>query len=901
MIFKTLFTPKWKHPKLATRLNAVEQLDSSQSKDLQILNQLAFSDESVEVRRKALTKLNDIKIWWQAFKEEQEHSIKEMAEKQVMNAVLNQNDSLPAQCRTDYIDRCGRPQVLEKLALTDSDLALRLKLLKRLAKANLIETAFNEADEAFQLQLMDLIEQYSLLRTVKNKAQGQAAAVIADKLEAQKLAKEMPPKVEKEVQLILAKLNALREKNDYLAVKADAIALYDAWNNLELQWLATEQKETFKEKFRLLETKLEQKIASLAAAYEQEQQRIEQANEIKAQQAALNDALAQLEAKIETAMADLSHQQLEQLQQMQRNCDALLKITPNVAADVQQRYQGFAKKVALLPEVISAVAAINQQLNAYSALVVPADQASLETAQQAFSQWQNDTKQSINALPKELVANYRKPFNSLVKQWQEQVAPISQELVQLQTQCHKKLKDLKRLINQGRFNVAFGVFKGMDQLYQELTPSYQETLQKEYQQVEEQLANAKDWQQYVGEPKREALIEELKEFVQTQCTDPKARAEQVKKFRSQWNELGKTISEQDKQNGEIFNQLVEAAFVPCREYFAEQEAIRAQNIIEREAIISKMQALHSQLESTEFDLKAVESEFNKLTKAWRSAGSVETKAFKPLLESYKVAERPITTAIRTMHRTHAEQKAELVAQAKLLVESDDVFSAANEIKELQKKWKTIGFAGNKQEPELWQRFRAYNDELFAKRDTYKSEQDERNIALTAQWLNELAQLREAFNEISQNKSQLVELQQQLATFTAQVGSDSKKVQEGITTLNQLIENAISTINSKQVSENYHALFAALEQNEAPQERWIKKVSTHLTREQLLVRIEILSQVPSATTNETLRMSEQVAMLNERMSGQELDRDQLLLLWVNQGELTDAHREQLTVLKQLYTA
>ena len=901
MIFKTLFTPKRKHPKLATRLNAVEQLDSSQSKDLQILNQLAFSDESVEVRRKALTKLNDIKIWWQAFKEEQEHSIKEMAEKQVMNAVLNQNDSLPAQCRTDYIDRCGRPQVLEKLALTDSDLALRLKLLKRLAKANLIETAFNEADEAFQLQLMDLIEQYSLLRTVKNKAQGHAAAVIADKLEAQKLAKEMPPKVEKEVQLILAKLNALREKNDYLAVKADAIALYDAWNNLELQWLATEQKETFKEKFRLLETKLEQKIASLAAAYEQEQQRIEQANEIKAQQAALNDALAQLEAKIETAMADLSHQQLEQLQQMQRNCDALLKITPNVAADVQQRYQGFAKKVALLPEVISAVAAINQQLNAYSALVVPTDQASLETVQQAFSQWQNDTKQSINALPKELVANYRKPFNALVKQWQEQVAPISQELVQLQTQCHKKLKDLKRLINQGRFNVAFGVFKGMDQLYQGLTPSYQETLQKEYQQVEEQLANAKDWQQYVGEPKREALIEELKEFVQTQCTDPKARAEQVKKFRSQWNELGKTISEQDKQNGEIFNQLVEAAFVPCREYFAEQEAIRAQNIIEREAIISKMQALHSQLESTEFDLKAVESEFNKLTKAWRSAGSVETKAFKPLLESYKVAERPITTAIRTMHRTHAEQKAELVAQAKLLVESDDVFSAANEIKELQKKWKTIGFAGNKQEPELWQRFRAYNDELFAKRDTYKSEQDERNVALTAQWLNELAQLREAFNEISQNKSQLVELQQQLATFTAQVGSDAKKVQEGITTLNQLIENAISTINSKQVSENYHALFAALEQNEAPQERWIKKVSTHLTREQLLVRIEILSQVPSATTNETLRMSEQVAMLNERMSGQELDRDQLLLLWVNQGELTDAHREQLTVLKQLYTA
>ena len=69
MIFKHLFTPKWKHPKNQVRLAAVERLDTE--RDVSILNSIALEDSSAEIRKKALNKVNDIVLWWQAYKQDQ--------------------------------------------------------------------------------------------------------------------------------------------------------------------------------------------------------------------------------------------------------------------------------------------------------------------------------------------------------------------------------------------------------------------------------------------------------------------------------------------------------------------------------------------------------------------------------------------------------------------------------------------------------------------------------------------------------------------------------------------------------------------------------------------------------------------------------------------------------------
>ncbi|OUL57007.1 DUF349 domain-containing protein [Pseudoalteromonas ulvae] len=899
MIFKTLFTPKWKHPKLAIRLGALEKLDCKQSKDHDILNQLAFSDEAVEVRKKALTKLNNMTSWWQAFKQEQEQSIKELAEKQIMSAVLNADQSLPAEHRIDYIDRCNKNTVLEKLALNDQDDLLRLKLLKRLAKPSLIETAFQQANEQFQVKLLDLIEQYQLIKSVKNKAKPAALKLIEEKVAEAKLAKEMPVKITKEVTLILAKLNALRDKNDYLQVKDEAIALYEQWNQLELVWLDNESKEQFKNKFRTLEQKLEKKITTLGEAYHLAEQKAAELREIAAQQQVLAQALSQFEDKMSTVLDDLLSHNVSALNDMARHTEALLKMTPQVDAQSQTRFEQLAAILAELPETMATLEAFNQQLAKFSTVEIPNDVAQYDDATLAYQSWHKQSKVLLKQLPRTFNASAKKQLKMLEQQWHTAIEPLKGPLELSKNQCHKKLKDLRRLINQGRFNVAFGVFKGMHEIYQTLTPNYQQQLEKDYQHVADELSKAKDWQEYVGAPKREALIEELKLLVQTACHDPKVRAEEVKTFRRQWNDLGKIVSDQDKQNAEIFNQLVESAFTPCREFFAEQEKERSVNFAARQAIIDKLQALTVEIEQPEFDIKHVESQFNKLLKQWRTAGSVDAKAYKNLLDAYKSAERPISTAIRTMHRSNAELKAQVVSQAKLLSESEDVFAACQEIKSLQQKWKTLGFAGNKQEPELWQKFRQYNDALFARRDESKAQHDQQVAKQSAELERELETLINVFESKVNDKGSLLELTDTLNLLQQRIDTQDKPLQGKVKQLLAAVNQAISTIDEQQLNANYDQLFAALEHGTAIPQHWQTSQPSSLTREQVFVRMEILSQVAEPKGDPAIRMTEQVALLAEKMSGEDTQLDALLVLWVNCGPLTDDDKHQLAFIKPLY--
>ena len=138
MIFKHLFTPKWKHPKQQVRLDAIEKLDTQ--RDASILNTLALEDSSAEIRRKALQKVNDLPLWWKAYKQDQ--ALKDIAEQQISNAVLNSESTLTPQIKSEYIERFAPVKTLEKLAFAEKELKVRVKLLKRLANPKLVEKAF---------------------------------------------------------------------------------------------------------------------------------------------------------------------------------------------------------------------------------------------------------------------------------------------------------------------------------------------------------------------------------------------------------------------------------------------------------------------------------------------------------------------------------------------------------------------------------------------------------------------------------------------------------------------------------------------------------------------------------------------------------------------------------------
>lgn len=890
MIFKHLFTPKWKHPKQQVRLDAIEKLDVV--RDVTILSTLALEDSSAEIRRKALQKVNDLPLWWKAYKQDQ--ALKDVAEQQISSAVLNSESSLSAQIKNEYIERFAPVKTLEKLAFAEKELQVRVKLLKRLANPKLIEKAFKEANEELQKQLVDLVITQQLTKALLKHAQGEAKDVLESHLENERLALEMPSQVENATRVILAKLNALRDKNDYAIVNSQAAELIAQWQALELKWLSEEHVKTLDAKYISITDKLDAHIATLKAQHEIEQQRL-------AQQQRQVLALATLEAlseEIENAL-QLGLETPEQIQQDWLNAkvaqakDTLDKtqlMADQQSKQVINKLEQLFLQVAKLPEL---TAAIKEYKIAYNALceIKPAEQLSDYDQQlSAFNHTFKEARGHLAVLSNDLQASFKTQLNAHKKQFLAAMSELTKPLEKTQSQAKRKARDVKRLIEEGRFNVAFGVFKGFEELFNELTEKYQQPLVNLKADLEAQLADAKDWQKYAAAPKRAALLEEVTALVDEPCNDPQQRADHVKVLRKRWNELGRLDTEQEKQQGNEFDEKIELLFAPCRSYFAEQEVQREAAKAEREQLIADMHALHLQATGdADLDWKQLESNYNRLQKAWRSVGKVDPKTYRVLNERYKAEQQQVVASLNAFHKGNAALKNELVEQAQQLSQSDNLADACQQLKQLQQQWQTIGFAGLKAENALWQKFREFNDATFTKRseefEQQKREQSESDKLATT----ELNELEAALNSV-EGKAQLLDLQTKVKGYT-QFNSLTPKV----SALLSAIDEKLTGLAAKNEQANLDALFVALENNEPLPIQFNDTVKTALSCEQLLTRMEILASVSSH--NSAQRMVEQVAMLDDKHRGEHADLNYYLkqLLALSEGSVTADTLARLKVI------
>ncbi|WP_282131648.1 DUF349 domain-containing protein [Pseudoalteromonas aliena] len=863
MIFKHLFTPKWKHPKQQVRLDAIEKLDIE--RDATILNTLALEDSSAEIRRKALQKVNDLPLWWKAYKQDQ--ALKDIAELQISNAVLNSESTLAPQIKSEYIERFAPVKTLEKLAFAEKELQVRVKLLKRLANPKLVEKAFKEGTEELQTQLVELVITHQLIKPLVKHAKGSAKAALETHIENERLVIEMPLQVESATRVILAKLNALREKTDFALVNPQASDLIAQWQALELKWLSDERVKLLDEKYISITTKLNAHIEQLKAVHDKEQQQL-------AQQQRQLLALATLEAlseEIENAL-QLGLETPEQIQQDwldAKVAQAKQAISETELANNAQSKLGVSKleklftQVAKLPELTTAIKEYKLAFTALCEIKPAEDLAQYDETLTAFNRVFKAARNHLNILDGALQSTFKTQLNAHKKQFLASMNELIKPLEKNQSQAKRKARDVKRLIEEGRFNVAFGVFKGFEELFNTLTEQYQQPLVNIKADLEAQLANAKDWQKYAAAPKREALLEEVSALVSEECTDPQQRAEQVKVLRKRWNELGRLDTDEEKQQGVQFDEKIELLFAPCRSYFADQEVQREASKAQRESIISDMHALHLQPTAEDnFDWKQYESQYNRLNKAWRSVGKVDPKTYRTLNDSYKNEQQQVLALLNAFHKSNAALKNELVEKAQQLSQSDDLAAACQELKQMQQQWQTIGFAGLKAENALWQKFRQFNDETFTKRSSEFEQQKLEQNESDKQAAAELTELEAALSDVNQ-RAQLHDLETKVKGY-AQFRSLSSKV----TKLLAAIEDKLALLISKSEQANLDALITALENNEALPSQYQAPLKTTLNSEQLITRMEILANVSS--TDKSLRMAEQVAMLDDKHRGEHAD-------------------------------
>jgi len=239
--------------------------------------------------------------------------------------------------------------------------------------------------------------------------------------------------------------------------------------------------------------------------------------------------------------------------------------------------------------------------------------------------------------------------------------------------------------------------------------------------IEQREAAARETDQKV---RREALVrlQQLADRIDPIAAKPdvtlKAGERALRDIRSALGTLPHLPTKQD--HDDILQRLkgLQAALTPRVQELREVAGWqRWANVGIQEQLVEKMEALKA-LE----DAEAIARQVKELQAQWRTAADVPRAQGEALWRRFKTARDEVWAKCEAHFAQQAGERSDnhakkiaLCERAEALMDSTSWIQTADEIKQLQADWKTIGPVSRGQEKAVWERFRAACDRFFTRR------------------------------------------------------------------------------------------------------------------------------------------------------------------------------------------
>lgn len=922
MIFSKFFKKK-NHlsEKVSDRIVAVAELDPNVTENKSILHELAFNDGDDKVRRAALEKLNDFSLFWQAFKKDSSDTIKKLSEKAIIENLIGQKDSnIDGTLKRKFIEECNKTQLLEKVVFKLDDEALIEKTLIKLDKGSLFLQAIQTSNlpETLKSNLLQQVDDVSQLKKLSKKLTGRLLTKVEDKLELIKEQQEKPAKLEKQLRLLLAQFNALKDKSDVEVVESTIAEIEQQWQQVDFAILAQAVQQELKEKYHNISASVQRILAPKKQEWLANKAEQELAAEQVKNFEQLTEQLTALESKITQSIIDGIELKQEQITQeinaLEKQANELA-VTKENKVTVLTRAESLFNRANQLPVIkqgIEKAKALTEQL---AQLTIPTDMVSLNQVNPQFKEikaaWKQNLTQVDIAMPKSISTSYAE----LIEQWQGVVSELEKEQRQLFNQTRRKMSELENLIHFGKFHSAFGLFKKLSYWMAELNDYQKGQLERKWQSLEEQVNNLHELEQSFSNPKKQELLAQIQKLAQSPLVDPTEQAHRVRVLRSNWQSLGHANDEQEKALNQEFDQHCEAAFAPCREHYKELEDERQNNYDSKILIIEQLEAMAQNLTNAEVkDWRSVESLFVKLNKLWRETGLVDRDKVSEVNDRYHSVIKPIKKAIGDYHNGNQSKKRELIEQAKTIADNDASISDKSEsLKQLQNQWRNIGFAGNKIDQKLWTEFRAVNNPIFEQRDNSKKAEQAQAKEQFNQWLEQLEKVQQEVEQ-SDELAKVKELSGKVDDIFSEVKglarSDFDKLKKLSQKVKANVEQKVSATRKQKESQGFIDLFDAVTAIANGQTAdlsvlkpaWQTAINANNKEQRslLTLQIEISANLETPATEQAQRNQVQMSMLSAKLEqGEAFSLQDLLEKWLSAGIFQQQDLSLLARIKPAY--
>jgi exonuclease SbcC len=521
------------------------------------------------------------------------------------------------------------------------------------------------------------------------------------------------------------------------------------------------------------------------------------------------------------------------------------------------------------------------------------------------------------------------------------LALVSQRQQQLTAQKDAEKHQIRQLTalirraqsatDAGQSREAFGIRRSIEQKQSELK-ALPLNVSKQLAQLDAALQKLLDWKDYAVEPKKQQLIEQMRALLDSP-EGPEALAIKISRLQDEWKGLSKGA--QDQAQWEIFHQLSQTAYQPCKVFFEQQAKIRRENLDRRIAMVQQLRDyVSSQGWDTEaappFEARAVEAVFAAAIREWRGCVPVERSQNQSVQNDFDRLLDLIRGQLNAHYQKNADIKRGLIDQVLKLADHEDNRKAIEAVKRLQALWKAAGPALRKEEQSLWKAFRTGCDALFEKRqqqaDAFKADLEVNKtaalalledlkgfLALSGKALldarTEVMACQQAFQglgalpkgqgpRLEQDFKQSIErfsglVAQQLQAAKEQVWLDLMTAADHIR-LSQLPENGDSSASLEEAARAFIAGveqwpkngLKALEQKLARGAGDTSQVDNEVALKSLCIRAEILCDRSTPETDKALRMQFQMSRLQQgfgqNRSDKPVELDAMVFEWLAVG-------------------
>ena len=235
---------------------------------------------------------------------------------------------------------------------------------------------------------------------------------------------------------------------------------------------------------------------------------------------------------------------------------------------------------------------------------------------------------------------------------------------------------------------------------------------------------------------KEAVIADLKALLEKQ-EDVNATFPEFREIQNRWKSIGAVPAQNYRNVHETYQLYVEQFYDMVKINRELRDLDFRKNLEAKEEFCKAAEALAE----NENVLEAFR-ELQKLHEQWKEYGPVAKEHRETIWERFKSATAIVNKKYQAHFEGLKEQQAENLAKKTALCEKVEEIAArevngsnqwnefSKEIEDIQKEWKTIGFASKKDNQKVYDRFRAACDQFYArKRDFYTDYKDSINSNL----------------------------------------------------------------------------------------------------------------------------------------------------------------------------